>query len=204
MIFAILAKLSIDRIIYNAGMDYVSRAGIKLEHALKEFGVSAQDKVCMDVGAATGGFTDCLLKHGAQKVYTIETGYGVLDWNLRNDPRVVVHERTNILYELELPEKIDLAVVDTSWTRLKLSVPKTWRFLKDQGIILALLKPQYEAEKKDLIKGVVKEEALSEIIKLTRNTLKAEGFTVSEAIDSPIKGEGGNREFWLMLQSGDE
>lgn len=184
-------------------MDYVSRAGIKLEHALREFKIDAKDLICMDVGAATGGFTDCLLKHNAKKVYAIETGYGVLDWRLRNDPRVVVKERTNILYELDIPEKIDLAVVDTSWTRLKLSVPAAWRFMNANGTILALLKPQYEAHKKDLAKGVVREEALPEIIEMVRNTLSALGFKVSEAIDSPIKGTGGNREFWLKLQKQD-
>jgi len=178
---------------------YVSRAGVKLEHALKEFGISVTDKVCMDVGAATGGFTDCLLQHGARKVYAIETGYGVLDWGLRNNPQVVVMERTNILYGLEIPEKVHLAVVDTSWTRLKLSVPATWRFLRQDAIILALLKPQYEVQKKDLVKGVVKQEALPGIIDQVRLQLQELGYKVSEAMESPITGEGGNKEYWFKL-----
>lgn len=180
-------------------MNYVSRAGIKLEHALEEFGVDPKDKVCMDVGAATGGFTDCLLQHGAAKVYAIETGYGTLDWKLRNNKQVVVLERTNILYEVPIEEKIDLAVVDTSWTRLKLAVPATFRFLSPKGVVLALLKPQYEVIRQDRSKGVVKEEALPSIIQSVRLELQNLGFNVSEAIDSPIKGEGGNREFWLKL-----
>jgi 23S rRNA (cytidine1920-2'-O)/16S rRNA (cytidine1409-2'-O)-methyltransferase len=179
--------------------NYVSRAGVKLEHALAEFQVNVEGKICMDVGAATGGFTDCLLQQGAAKVFTIETGYGALDWKLRNDPRVVVKERTNILYELELPEKVDVAVVDTSWTRLKLSVPATSRFTKTDAIILALLKPQYEVAKKDLVKGIVKPEALEGIVKSVRQDLQDLGFVVSEAIDSPITGEAGNKEFWLKV-----
>lgn len=178
---------------------YVSRAGIKLEHALTEFGIVPKDLVCMDVGAATGGFTDCLLKHGARKVYAIETGYGVLDWGLRNDSRVVVMERSNILYELEIPEKVDLAVVDTSWTRLRLSVPAASRFMQPKGTILALLKPQYEVPKKDLVKGVVKEEALSGVLATVAQDLAGLGFEVMGPIDSPIKGEGGNKEYWLKL-----
>jgi 23S rRNA (cytidine1920-2'-O)/16S rRNA (cytidine1409-2'-O)-methyltransferase len=179
--------------------DYVSRAGIKLEHALREFNIEVSGNICMDVGAATGGFTDCLLKHGASKVYAIETGYGVLDWKLRNDPRVVVRERSNILYELDIPEKIDLAVVDTSWTRLKLSVPATSRFVKIPGIILALVKPQYEVKKSDLVKGIVKQEAVGYIVAQVRQELQEIGFIVSEAIESPITGESGNHEYWLKL-----
>ncbi len=179
--------------------DYVSRAGIKLEHALKEFRIDVSGKVCMDVGAATGGFTDCLLQHGAAKVYAVETGYGVLDWKLRNDSRVVVRERSNILYELDIPEPIDLAVVDTSWTRLKLSVPATSRFTKPDGMILALIKPQYEVKKSDLTKGIVKPETVDYIVEQVRQELVDLGFAVSQVVESPITGESGNREFWLKL-----
>lgn len=178
---------------------YVSRAGVKLEGALGHFRVDVTEKVCMDVGAATGGFTDCLLQRGAAKVYTVETGYGVLDWRIRKDQRVVVRERANILYEVDIPEKIDLAVVDTSWTRLKLSVPATSRFIKPDGVILALIKPQYEVDKRDLKRGIVPEDKLIEIVETVRLGLMDLGFDVSEAIESQITGESGNREFWVKI-----
>ncbi|MDP1743839.1 MAG: SAM-dependent methyltransferase [Candidatus Amesbacteria bacterium] len=178
---------------------YVSRAGIKLEEALNRYGVEVKDKVCMDVGAATGGFTDCLLQHGASQVYAVETGYGVLDWKLRNDPRVIVKERSNILYSLDIPRDIDIAVVDTSWTKLKLSVPATSRFVKPNGIILALIKPQYEIDKKLLHGGIVLEEELPALLENVKSQLEDLGFVTSEIIDSPITGEAGNREYWIKL-----
>jgi 23S rRNA (cytidine1920-2'-O)/16S rRNA (cytidine1409-2'-O)-methyltransferase len=181
-------------------MEYVSRAGVKLEHALQVFKIDPKGKTCLDSGAATGGFTDCLLQHGAAKVYAVETGYGTLAWKLRNNPQVVVLERTNILYEVPIGEKVDLITLDTSWTRLKLSVPAAAKYLDSKGTILALLKPQYEVNKKDLVKGIVKEEVLHETVESVRQELQNQGFVVSEAIDSPIKGDGGNREFWLMIQ----
>lgn len=175
---------------------YVSRAGEKLEGALKHFGVDPSGWVCMDVGAATGGFTDCLLQHDAKKVYAVETGKGVLDWKLRNNQQVVVLEKTNILYQVPIEEKVDLAVVDTSWTKLKLSVPATSRFAKT---ILALVKPHYEAEKGELRKGVVKSEQLMVIVSRTRLKLIELGFEVSEVYESPVTGESGNREYWVKL-----
>ena len=178
---------------------YISRAGGKLEKALEYFGVDVKNKVCMDVGAATGGFTDCLLQHGATQVYTVETGYGVLDWKLRNDPRVVVKERSNILYSLDIPRDIDIAVVDTSWTKLKLSVPATSRFVKPNGIILALIKPQYEIDKKLLRGGIVPEEELPKLLENIKTQMQNLGFETSEIIDSPITGEAGNREYWIKL-----
>ena len=178
---------------------YISRAGVKLEKALEYFGVDVKNKVCMDVGAATGGFTDCLLQHGATQVYTVETGYGVLDWKLRNDPRVVVKERSNILYSLDIPRDIDIAVVDTSWTKLKLSVPATSRFVKPNGIILALIKPQYEIDKKLLRGGIVPEEELPKLLENIKTQMQNLGFETSEIIDSPITGEAGNREYWIKL-----
>ncbi len=182
---------------------YVSRAGVKLEGALEHFELDVTGKICMDVGAATGGFTDCLLQHGATRVYTVETGYGILDWKIRKDSRVVVHERANILYEINIPERMDVAVVDTSWTRLKLSVPAASRFIKPDGIILALVKPQYEVEKKDLKKGIVPGEKLMETVEKVRQELSDLGFRVSEAIESPIAGESGNREFWVKITKDD-
>lgn len=178
---------------------YVSRAGIKLEEALKRFEIEIRDRVCMDVGAATGGFTDCLLQHGASQVYAVETGYGVLDWKLRNDPRVIVKERSNILYSLDIPRDIDIAVVDTSWTKLKLSVPATSRFVKPGGIILALIKPQYEIDKKLLRGGIVPEDELPKILESVKAQMQDLGFLTSEIIDSPITGEAGNKEYWIKL-----
>lgn len=170
----------------------MSRAGVKLEKALEHFGIDVTNKVCMDVGAATGGFTDCLLQHGAAKVYAIETGKGVLDWGLRNNPKVVVMEKTNILYQVPITEKVDLAVVDTSWTKLKLSVPATSRFTKT---IVALIKPQYEVGR-----ARVPSEQLTVIVNRVREELKQLGFEVSEAYESPIVGEAGNREFWTIIR----
>ncbi len=182
-----------------AGMQskYVSRAGGKLAAALEHFGVDVKGKICLDVGAATGGFTDCLLQHGARKVYSVETGYGVLDWKLRQDPRVVVLERTNILYAVPISEKVDMAVVDTSWTRLKLSLPAASRFVKPQGVILALVKPQYEATRTK--KGVVLDADVELVVERVRQELKELGFEVSEKMKSLITGEGGNREFWVEI-----
>lgn len=186
-------------------MEYVSRAGVKLEHALKQFAVDVKDLVCMDVGAATGGFTDCLLQHGAAKVYTIETGKNIVHWKLRNDPRVVVLENTNILYRVEELEsgrvEVDFAVVDTSWTKLRLSVPATTRFLKEGWKILALIKPQYEIDKKFLKKGIVPLELQPETVEKVRVELSELGFIVSEPVESPITGESGNHEYWIMLES---
>ena len=180
---------------------YVSRAGEKLEGALVNFKVEVNDKICMDVGASTGGFTDCLLQNGAIKVYAVDTGYGGLDWKLRQDNRVVVKERTNILYEVGIEKEVEIAVVDTSWTRLRLAVPATSRFVISGGIILALIKPQYEAGKEVAReKGVLTEEEGKKTAERTKNELKELGFEVSEIYESPIKGEAGNSEWWVKIQ----
>ncbi len=178
---------------------YVSRAGEKLEAALDHFKIEVKDFVCLDVGCSTGGFTDCLLQKGAQKVFAMDTGYGVLDWKLRNDSRVVVMERTNLLYTESLSEKINLAVVDTSWTRLKLSVPAASRFIKKDGIVLALIKPHYEAPKSYLRKGILIPDKLEEVVEDVRSQLTNLGYGVSEAFLSPVIGSGGNREYWVKL-----
>ena len=186
---------------YNRGMrgKYVSRAGVKLEAALRHFGVEVEGRVVLDVGAATGGFTDCLLRQGAVRVHAVETGYGLLAWKLRQDPRVVVWERTNILYQVPIGEKVDLAVVDTSWTRLHLAIPAASRFVKVGGVILALIKPQYEVEKKKLKKGVLGEGRAREVAEEVRRRLMELGFRLTEVVESAIKGEGGNSEFWVRI-----
>src|SRR3990167_4706018 len=145
-------------------MIYASRAGEKLEHALKSFHIIVTDLVCADFGSSTGGFVDCLLQAGAKKVYAIETGYGVLDWKLRNDQRVIVMEKTNAMH-VELPEKIDLITIDTSWTKLEKIIPNAIKNLKEDGQIVALIKPHYEAEQKLLRKGKLLESFIPEVLK---------------------------------------
>src|SRR5579859_4488345 len=135
---------------------YVSRAGGKLEFALQEFKISVKDLIVADFGSSTGGFVDCLLQNGARKVYAVETGYGTLDWKLRNDPKVVVKERTNAMH-VELPEKVDLITNDTSWTKQEIIFPNILKNLKKEGRILTLIKPHYEADKRLLHKGVLEE-----------------------------------------------
>jgi len=176
---------------------FASRAGAKLEHALKEFNIDVSGLVCADLGCSTGGFTDCLLHYGAAKVYAVDTGYGVLDWKLRNDPRVVVMERTNALH-VTLPESVDLVTVDVSWTPQRLIIPQALNLLKPGGEIISLIKPHYEARKAHLSS----EE--SEII--TQNTKKVIsdlGFEVCGLVKSPLLGEkGGNIEYLFRIRAG--
>ncbi len=176
---------------------YASRAGEKLAFALKEFNINVKDLVCVDLGASTGGFTDCLLQNGAQKVFAVEKGYGTLDWKLRNDSRVQVLERTNAL-EVVLPEKVALVVIDIGWTKQRFIIPKALELLKDNGIIISLLKPHYEAERYELYKGKVREEDLPGIIERVVGSLPVK---VEKVIESPIVGgKGGNKEFFLLIR----
>src|SRR3954468_14064629 len=126
-------------------MEFVSRAGQKLEHALREFAIDVTDKICADLGCSTGGFSHCLLQHGAKQVYAVDTGYGVLDWKLRKDPRVIVMERTNAMH-VDLPEKVDLVSIDVAWTRQRHILPAAKRIIRDTGIVVSLIKPHYEAD----------------------------------------------------------
>ncbi|MBU2453016.1 MAG: TlyA family RNA methyltransferase, partial [Proteobacteria bacterium] len=144
---------------------FVSRGGLKLENALKSIPVSVKNMICLDIGASTGGFTDCLLQYGAQKVYAVDVGYGQFDWSLRQDKRVVVIERTNIRYmPFEVVnEKVDMIVADTSFISLKVVIPSAEKFMKEDTLILALIKPQFEAGKKNVGKGgVVKDPEIRE------------------------------------------
>src|SRR3989338_5833098 len=152
-------------------MPFASRAGEKLDHALNTFAVNPTGLVCADFGASTGGFVDCLLQHGAVKVYAVETGYGTLDWKLRNDPRVVVMERTNAMH-VKLPEQVDLITIDTSWTKLQNVIPNALVNLKSNGQIIALVKPHYEAEAKMLRQGKLPEEKIPEVLGNVQNKLK--------------------------------
>ncbi|MDD6024588.1 MAG: TlyA family RNA methyltransferase [Oscillospiraceae bacterium] len=178
---------------------YVSRGGLKLEKALNFFGVEPVDYVCSDSGASTGGFTDCLLQKGARKVFAIDVGYGQLAWSVRNDPRVVVMERTNIrnVTPEQLGEPLDLSVIDVSFISLKIVLPVIQKLLKPTGQVLCLIKPQFEAGKEKVgKKGVVRE--LSTHIEVLENFLalaRELGFTVVNLTYSPVKGPEGNIEF---------
>lgn len=186
-------------------LSYVSRGGLKLEHALKEFSIDVKNKVAMDVGASTGGFTDCLIQHGAKRVYAIDVGYGQLAWKLRVDPRVIPIERTNIRYmnRDKIPEDVDIVTVDVSFISLKLVIPKVLEFLKTEGEIIALIKPQFEVGRREVDKGgIVKDQekrqkAVEEIKKFFESlNLKVRGVT-----ESPIKGHKGNIEYLIYAKA---
>ena len=187
----------------GASCPYVSRGGLKLEKALRDFGVDPTGYVCSDSGASTGGFTDCLLQQGASKVFAIDVGYGQLDYKIRNDPRVVVMERTNVRYVTpeQLGEPLDLSVIDVSFISLRIVLPVVKTFLKSTGQVLCLIKPQFEAGKEKVGKrGVVRDpvvhqEVLDNFVGLTREI----GFTILGLTFSPVKGPEGNIEFLAHL-----
>ena len=178
---------------------YVSRGGLKLEKALRDFGVKPDGFVCSDSGASTGGFTDCLLQQGAKKVFAIDVGYGQLDWKIRSDERVVVMERTNIRYVTpeDLGEPLDLSVIDVSFISLKIVLPAIKALLKPTGQVLCLIKPQFEAGKEKVgKKGVVREpEIHKEVLDAFVETVTELGFTILGLTFSPVKGPEGNIEF---------
>ncbi len=183
---------------------YVSRGGVKLERALQNFALDVTGMFCMDVGASTGGFTDCLLMHGAGKVFAVDVGYGQLAWKLRRDPRVVAVERTNIRYmEPEtIPAAVDLITIDVSFISLKIVIPSVSRFLKKNGYILALIKPQFEVGRNKVGKGgVVKDPELHrETIDQLSDFFDQLGFVSLGTCPSPILGPKGNREFFILLR----
>ena len=189
---------------------YVSRGGLKLEKALRNFGVDPTGYVCSDSGASTGGFTDCLLQQGASKVFAIDVGYGQLAWKIRNDPRVVVMERTNIRYVTpeDLGEPLDLSVIDVSFISLSLVLPVVKTLLKPTGQVLCLIKPQFEAGKDKVgKKGVVRDPAVhEEVLQNFISLAKSLGFTIRNLTFSPVKGPEGNIEFLahLSLQPGED
>ena len=193
-----------DIVIKGEDISYVSRGGIKLEKALKSFQINVDGLVCLDVGASTGGFTDCLLQHGASRIFAVDVGYGQLAWKLRQDERVVVIERTNIRHmPLEaLPYPIDLATIDVSFISLKIVVPSILKFMKKDADILALIKPQFEVGKGKVGKGgVVRDPALhDEVIKDLSNFFTKIGLLCKSVIPSPILGPKGNREFIIALK----
>jgi len=195
--FAVEASRNIE--VRGVACPYVSRGGLKLEKALRDFGVDPTGFVCSDSGASTGGFTDCLLQQGAKKVFAIDVGYGQLAWKIRNDPRVVCMERTNIrnVTLADLGEPLDLSVVDVSFISLKLVLPVIYSLLKPSGQVLCLIKPQFEAGK-ELVgkKGVVRDPAVHEaVLRSFLDTAASLGFTIRNLTFSPVKGPEGNIEF---------
>jgi len=205
----------------DAGPRFVSRGGEKLEGALNVFAFDVTGLVCADVGSSTGGFTDCLLQRGAAKVYAIDVGKGILHWKLRNDPRVVVMEETNARFVESLPEQVSLAVVDASFISLKILLPviKRWFTLfllssfvegkkkEERRDVIALIKPQFEAGKKDVSRGdgVIRDpeihrQVLTDVLKYA----KEEGFAIRGLVKSPLMGPKGNAEFLVWLDFGSE
>ncbi len=182
---------------------FVSRGGEKLAPALDHFGVDVQGLICLDAGASTGGFTDVLLKRGAARVYAVDVGYGQLDQKLRNDPRVVVLERTNLrlLSKEAVPEPIDLATLDLSFISLTLVLPKVLEFLRPGGAMLALVKPQFEVGKGQVGKGgVVRDPALrQQAVAKVAQAARDLGCAVSPAFPSPLPGPKGNKEYFLYV-----
>lgn len=179
---------------------YVGKGGLKLQFALEHFGLSTDGLIAVDLGCNVGGFTDCLLQHGAAKVYAVDTSYGLLAWKLRIDERVVVCERTNALH-WECPEPLDLAIGDMGWTKQERVLPIMAAILKPGGYALSLVKPQYEAPREWAVKNVVPEDKLAEILSSVRANLPSGLEFISEA-RSPYEGAGGNTEFWMLLQNG--
>lgn len=185
-------------------LPYVSRGGLKLDKAMKLFPILLEGAVCADIGASTGGFTDCMLQHGAGRVYAVDVGYGQLAWKLRCDPRVVNLERTNIRYvtEKEIPEELDFLSVDVSFISLGLVLPVVYRLLKPSCKAICLVKPQFEAGREKVgKKGVVRDPAVhEEVLRKVLETTLSLGFSPQGLTYSPVKGPEGNIEYLLLLQ----
>jgi 23S rRNA (cytidine1920-2'-O)/16S rRNA (cytidine1409-2'-O)-methyltransferase len=187
-------------------LKYASRGGLKLEKALDTFGLNPSGLVALDAGASTGGFTDCLLQHGAKRVYAVDVGQGQLAWTLRNDPRVVVMERTNIRYLASLPEAMQCAAIDVSFISLRLVLPAIAPLLAPGAWVVALVKPQFEAGKAEVDRGegIISDPAVHQRVlqELEEWILQHTSFHVQGVTDSPIYGRDGNREFLLHLSLG--
>ncbi len=185
-------------------LKYVSRGGLKLEKAMAEFPITLEGKTCMDIGASTGGFTDCMLQNGAKKVFAVDVGYGQFAWKLRTDPRVVNMERTNIRYVTRenIGDELDFASIDVSFISLKLVLPVAWELLAENGEIAALIKPQFEAGREQVgKKGVVKDQKVHfSVVKEIVDFAKGNGFSVRGITYSPIKGPEGNIEYLVYLK----
>lgn len=188
----------------NEKNPYVSRGGVKLAHALKEFKLKIEGMICLDVGASTGGFTDCLLQNGAAKVYAVDVGYGQLAHKISSNPRVIVIDRQNVrfLKKEQVPDPIDIAVIDVSFISLKLVFGSVDRFLKKDAVVIALVKPQFEVEREFVERGGVvkdagiRERAVEKVIRFGKDT----GWHFRNFVESPIEGPAGNREFLVFFK----
>jgi 23S rRNA (cytidine1920-2'-O)/16S rRNA (cytidine1409-2'-O)-methyltransferase len=182
-------------------LPYVGRGGLKLEGALKGFNLPVEGKTALDVGASTGGFTDCLLQHGAKKVYAVDVGYGQLAWKLRQDPRVITIERVNIrdIASSLVPEPIDIVVIDVSFISIAKVIPSLLKFLKPGSELIALIKPQFEVGREQVGKGgIVRDEAArSAAVDRVTDLIRKSGFEVKGVMPSPITGQDGNVEFLI-------
>lgn len=183
-------------------LPYVGRGGLKLAHALDTFSLAATGLVALDIGASTGGFTDCLLQRGAQRVYALDVGHGQLDYRLRGDPRVVVMEKCNARYPFRLPEPMDLVTVDVSFISVTMVIPTALQQLENQGHLVVLVKPQFEARKEEVgRRGVIKDPQVhAQVLGRTIAWVVGRGLRLRSLCPSPILGDAGNREFFLMLQ----
>ncbi len=182
---------------------FVGRGGIKLEHALEEFQIDVSSIVVADIGASTGGFTDCLLKRGAERVYAVDVGYGQLALSLRQDPRVVVMERVNARYPIPIPEKVTLATIDLAFISVEKVLPSVAEIVEEDGFIILLLKPQFEAKRREVAKGGVIRDQLLHTRVLGRfiSWATLHGFRLKGLVSSPILGASGNREFFILLKN---
>ncbi len=185
---------------------YVGRGGLKMEAAVREFSLKPTGLTCLDVGASTGGFTDCLLQHGAAKVYAIDVGHSQMDWKIRSDPRVVVKEKLNArhLSREQIPEPIDLCVIDVSFISLSLILPPVFELVRSGGVIVPLIKPQFELRKEDVARGgVVRDPQLHAraVDKIRILVANSPGWEWSGCIESPILGGKGNKEYLACLRS---
>lgn len=192
----------------GASLRYVSRGGLKLEKAMKEFPIDLQGKICMDIGASTGGFTDCMLQNGAKKVFAVDVGHGQLAWKLRNDERVVCMEKMNIRYitaEDIGGEMLDFASVDVSFISLSKVLPPVWPLLKEGAEMVCLIKPQFEAGREEVgKKGVVRDTKVhEEVILRTADFVKETGFVIRGLTYSPIRGPEGNIEYLIWIRKPD-
>ena len=195
-----------DHVEVRGGMEFVSRGGYKLKKAMQNFPITLTDKICMDVGASTGGFTDCMLKNGAKKVFCVDVGYGQLAWKLRSDERVVNLERTNIRYVTneQVPDTIDFFSVDVSFISLKLVLPAVLPLLSENGQGVCLIKPQFEAGRERVgKKGVVRDiQTHIDVVREITDFASENGFSVLGLDFSPIKGPEGNIEYLMFIQKG--
>ncbi|MBQ9719622.1 MAG: TlyA family RNA methyltransferase [Oscillospiraceae bacterium] len=202
--FAVAPEAQLE--VRGNALPYVSRGGLKLENAMREFGLRLDGCVCADIGASTGGFTDCMLQNGAVKVYAVDVGYGQLDWKLRSDPRVVCMERTNARYltHEQVPDELDFASIDVSFISLKLILPAVNGLLRDGGHVACLVKPQFEAGREKVgKKGVVRDPAVHlEVLEHFLGHARESGYGVLALTYSPIRGPEGNIEYLGYLEKG--